>query len=142
MPDALDQVIATTDLGLSRPPLWWRAAALAQGVFAGAVLGGAVWLLGLSALSLLRLPDAAPPAVGVVPWPTLLLIGGLALGLLLAAAAGPLAVAGARRARAVAENRLRDAVAVLGRERVVAPVRAELSAYASLREAVEVLRRT
>jgi GTP-binding protein EngB required for normal cell division len=142
MPDALDGVIATTDLGLSRPPVWWRLAALAQGAFAGAAVGGAVWLLGLSALSLLRLPDGAPPAVGVVPWPTLLLVGGLALGLLLAWAAGPLTTTGARRARTVAESRLRDAVAVLGRERVVAPVRAELSAYASLRESAEALRRT
>ncbi|MCW2611724.1 MAG: hypothetical protein JWM15_2970, partial [Cryptosporangiaceae bacterium] len=48
--------------------------------------------------------------------------------------------AGARRARAVAETRLRDAVGALGRERVIAPVRAELSAYASLREALEALR--
>jgi GTP-binding protein EngB required for normal cell division len=141
MPDELDRVIATTDLGLSRPPLWWRGLALAQGALAGAAVGGALWLLGLYALSALRLPEPTTPSVGVVPWPTLLLLGGLALGLLLAATGRPLAAAGARRARAVAETRLRDAVGVLGRERVISPVRAELSAYASLREALEGLRR-
>jgi hypothetical protein len=40
----------------------------------------------------------------------------------------------------VAEARLRDAVGVLGRERVIAPVRAELSAYAGIREALEGVR--
>jgi GTP-binding protein EngB required for normal cell division len=142
MPDALDRVIATTDLGLSHPPLWWRAAAIAQGAFAGAAVGGAAWLAALLVFGLLRLPEPATPAVGAVPWPTLLLLGGLGLGLLLSAAVRPLARAGAHRARAVAEGRLRDAVGALGRERVIAPVRAELSAYASLREALEALRRT
>jgi hypothetical protein len=137
MPDALDRVIATTDLGLTRPPLWWRGLALLQGALAGAAVGGAAWLLGLYVLSVLRLPEPVTPALGAVPWPTLLLIGGLLLGLLLAAAGRRLTVAGARRARAVAETRLRDAVGVLGRERVIGPVRAELSAYASLREALE-----
>jgi GTPase Era involved in 16S rRNA processing len=140
MPDALDRVIATTDLGLSRSPRWWRGLALAQGALAGAAIGGGVWLLGLYALGLLRVPEPATPGIGVVPWPTLLLVGGLALGLLLAAVGRRLAAAGARRARAVAETRLRDAVGALGRERVIAPVRAELSAYASLREALEALR--
>jgi GTP-binding protein EngB required for normal cell division len=141
LPDALDRVIATTDLGLSHPRLWWRAAAIAQGVFAGAAVGGAAWLALLLVLGILRLPEPGTPTVGAVPWPTLLLLGGLALGLLLSAAVRPLAKAGARRARAVAEGTLRDAVGALGRERVIAPVRAELSAYASLREALEALRR-
>ena len=141
MPDDLDRVIATTDLGLSRPPLWWRAFAVAQGALAGAAVGGAVWLLGLYVLTVLRLPEPTTPGVGAVPWPTLLLLGGLGLGLLLATAGRRLTTAGARRARAVAETRLRDAVGVLGRERVIGPVRAELSAYASLREALDGMRR-
>jgi hypothetical protein len=141
MPDSLDRVVATTDLGLRQPPMWWRVAAIAQGVFAGAAVGGALWLGMLFLLSLFRESDPVSPAVGAVPWPTLLLFGGLALGLLSAAAVRPLAAMGARRARAVAETRLRDAIGVLGRERVIAPVRAELSAYASLREALEGVRR-
>jgi hypothetical protein len=141
MPDALDRVIATTDLGLARPPLWWRGLALLQGALAGAAVGGAVWLLGLYALSVLRLPEPVTPRVGAVPWPTLLLIGGLVFGLLLATGGRSLTAAGGRRARAAAETRLRDAVGVLGRERVIGPVRAELSAYASLREALQGLRR-
>jgi GTPase Era involved in 16S rRNA processing len=141
MPDSLDRVVATTDLGLAQPPLWWRVAAVTQGVFAGAAVGGALWLALLFLVSLFGFPKPTPPAVGAVPWPTLLLFGGLALGLLLAAAVRPLAAVGARRARAVAETRLRDAIGVLGRERVIAPVRAELSAYASLREALEGVRR-
>ena len=141
MPDALDRIVATTDLGGARAPLWWRAAAVAQGALAGAAVGGAGWLVLLLVLRLVGVRAPATPAVGPVPWPALLLVGGLVLGLLLAAVARPLARAAARRARAGAEGRLRDAVGALGRERVIAPVRAELSAYASLREAVEGLRR-
>jgi hypothetical protein len=50
-------------------------------------------------------------------------------------------VVGARRRRARAEARLRDAVAQVADALVLTPVRAELDAYAALREAVATLRR-
>ena len=66
--------------------------------------------------------------VGEVPLPTLLLLGGLLLGLLVALLVRPIIGWAARRARRRAEQRLRAAVAEVGREQVVAPVREVLNA--------------
>jgi hypothetical protein len=139
--DALDRAVATTDLGLARTPLWWRAVGGLQALIAVTAVAGALWLAGLYALTVLRLPEPEPPQVGVLPLPTVLLIGGLLAGLLLALLARSLAVLGARRRRARAEARLRDSVADVTETLVLAPVRAELAAYSALRGAVAALRR-
>src|SRR5689334_23258106 len=59
--DVLDRAVATTDLGWSRRPLWWRAVGGLQAVLAAAVLAGALWLAGLYALSVLRMPELPTP---------------------------------------------------------------------------------
>jgi GTP-binding protein EngB required for normal cell division len=139
--DALDRAVATTDLGLTRKPLWWRAVGGLQALLAATVVAGALWLAGLYALTVLRLPEPEPPQVGLLPLPTALLLGGLLAGLLLALLARALAVLGARRRRARAEARLRDSVADVAETLVLAPVHAELAAYTELRGAVAALRR-
>jgi GTP-binding protein EngB required for normal cell division len=139
--DALDRAVATTDLGLTRRPLWWRAVGGLQALLAAAVVAGALWLAGLYALTVLRLPEPEPPQVGVLPLPTVLVLGGLLAGLLLALLARVLAVLAARRRRARAEARLRESVANVADALVLAPVRAELAAYSELRGAVAALRR-
>jgi energy-coupling factor transporter ATP-binding protein EcfA2 len=139
--DALDRAVSATDLGVTTKPWWWRAVGGLQALLAATMVAGALWLVGLYALTLLRLPQPEPPLVGLVPLPTAMLIGGLLAGLLLALLARALAVIGARRRRARAEARLRDAVAQVADALVLTPVRAELGAYAALREAVATLRR-
>ena len=129
-------------------PRRWRASrcgggpfGLLQALLAATAVAGGLWLAGLYALTVLRLPEPEPPQVGIVPLPTVLLIGGLLAGVLLALLARGLAVIGARRRRARAEARLRESVADVAENLVLAPVRAELAAYASLRGAVAALRR-
>ncbi len=141
LPDALDRAVATTDLGLARRPLWWRATGGLQVLLAVTVVAGALWLAGLYALTVLRLPEPQPPEVGIVPLPTVLLLGGLLAGLLLAVVARVFARVGARRRRAKAEARLHESVADVADALVLAPVRAELAAYRDLRDAVGQLRR-
>ena len=139
--DSLDRAVATTDLGVARTPLWWRGFGLLQALLAATAVAGGLWLAGLYALTVLRLPEPEPPQVGIVPLPTVLLLGGLLAGVLLALLARGLAVIGARRRRARAEARLRESVAEVAENLVLAPVRAELAAYAALRGAVAALRR-
>ena len=139
--DSLDRAVATTDLGVTRKPFWWRAVGLLQALLAATAVAGGLWLAVLYALTVLRLPEPEPPQVGIVPLPTVLLIGGLLAGVLLALLARALAVIGARRRRARAEARLRESVAEVAENLVLAPVRAELAAYSGLRGAVAALRR-
>jgi GTP-binding protein EngB required for normal cell division len=134
--DALDRAVATTDLGVARAPWWWRAVGGLQTLLAATTLVGVLWLAGLYALTVLRLPEPEPPQIGLLPLPTVLLIGGLLAGLLLALLARGLAVLGARRRRTLAEERLREAVSEVAHALVLSPVLAELTAYAALREAV------
>ncbi|AGL13607.1 GTPase family protein [Actinoplanes sp. N902-109] len=140
LPDALDRAVAKTDLGMSRKPFWWTFVGLLQWLLTIAAVAGLGWLLAGYVVRLLGLPELDYPMVGVVPLPTLLLVGGLLLGLLLAALLRPIVNAGARRARHRAEQRLRQSVTEVGREHVVAPVREVLNAYAQARESLTVVR--
>jgi GTP-binding protein EngB required for normal cell division len=140
LPDALDRAMATTDLGMKRKPLWWRFVGLLQWAFVLAAVGGLGWLIAGYAVRALGLPPLIYPKVGYVPVPTLLLLGGLALGMLLWLLLKPIVNWGARRARRRAEQRLRAAVTEVAREYVVAPVREVLNAYAQAREALTAVR--
>ena len=98
-------------------------------------LVGVLWLLALAGLGLLQLDDVVPlPRVEGIPLPTLLLVGGLLAGALLALLARPLVHARARRRRRRAELRLRAAVAAVGEEELLAPmagVRADHDRFAA-----------
>ncbi len=140
LPDALDRAIAGTDLGMERKPFWWRVVGGLQWLLVLAAVGGLVWLLAGYAVRLLSLPELRYPKIGLVPLPTLLLLGGLVLGILLWLLLKPLVNWGARRAGRRAEQRLRTAVTEVARELVVAPVRDVLHAYAQARESLTAAR--
>lgn len=142
LPDALDRAVASTDLGLHRRPLWWRLVGALQWLVTLAALAGLGWLAAGYAIRALGLPSLEYPMVGVVPLPTLMLIGGLLLGMLIALLAKPVIRFGARRARRRAEKRLRAAVAVVARDYVIGPVREVLRRYDEAREALAAARST
>ncbi len=133
--DRLDAAVAGTDLGPDRTPLWQRAVGGLQWLLAAVALVGVLWLLALVGLGLLQLDDVVPlPRVEGIPLPTLLLLGGLLAGLLLALLSRPLVHARARRRRRRAELRLRAAVAAVGEEELMAPmadVRADHDRFAA-----------
>lgn len=93
-----------------------------------AVVGG-LWLVALFALDYLRLPQPDLPEIGNAPLPTVLLIGGLLAGALLALLARPIVASGAGRRRRAARRELRAAVEQVATRRVVEPMAAELDAH-------------
>jgi hypothetical protein len=140
LPDALDRAVAKTDLGMSRKPFWWTAVGLLQWLLTIAAIAGLGWLVAGYAVRIIGLPAFDNPQIGQVPLPTLLLLGGLILGALLAVLLRPIVNLGARRAKRRAEQRLRVSVTEVAREYVVAPVREVLNGYAQAREALTVVR--
>ncbi|MFG1949799.1 GTPase [Micromonospora sp. NPDC048830] len=136
LPDALDRAVAGTDLGMDRRPAWWRVVGGLQWLLTVAAVAGLGWLALGYALRALGLPPLEPPRVGVVPLPTVLLLGGLLAGLLVAALARPVVRWAARRARRRAERRLVAAVGAVGREYVVAPAEDVLARYGRARQAL------
>jgi GTP-binding protein EngB required for normal cell division len=137
--DALDRAVGSTDLGVARTPLWWRVARLLQLLLALAVLAGALWLGALAVLDYLRVPAPEPPPTDYgLPLPTLLLVVGLAGGLALGLVSRVVNRLVARSRARAAGRRLRAAIAEVTDALVVAPVEAELEAYAEVRRALDI----
>jgi hypothetical protein len=121
--DRLDRAVAGTDLGPQRTPLWQRAVGGLQWLLTLVALAGALWLLALVVFGFFQLDDVVPlPRVEGLPLPTLLLVGGLLAGALLALVARPLVGLRARRRARRAEQRLYAAVDVVAQEEVLAPM--------------------
>ena len=132
--DRLDRAVGTTDLGAARIPVWAGLVRVLQYVLIISALVGAGWLALLAFGSYARLPEPPTPEVGSFPVPTLLLLGGVLLGLLLALVCRWLVALTARNRARAADKRLRDAISEVSAELVVAPIRAELASYAEVRE--------
>jgi len=135
--DALDSAVAGTDLGISKDPWWWGAARTLQWLlFAITVIGG-VWLAGLAVFAYLRLPDPQGPDWNGIPVPTLLLLGGALLGVVVSMLCRFAAKASARRRARRAATSLHQAIQGVCDEMVIAPMRAEVAAYAQCRDGIK-----
>ena len=132
--DALDQAVVATPLR-GRDPLWWSVGGFVQLLLALAAVTGVVWYVVLLVLGWLQFPAPDPPLVaGWLPVPFVLLVVGIVGGLLLAVLARWVAGRGARRRGAAGRSRLREAVAEVAEEHVVAPVRAVLERHRETRQ--------
>jgi GTP-binding protein EngB required for normal cell division len=119
--DALDQAVMETSLR-SRAPLWWTVFGILQVACVVVLVAGLLWLVILSLMGFLRLPDIETPMLGPLPWPLVMFAGGLLGGLLLALLARALArIGGRRRARRI-DRRLRASVAEVATESLLLPV--------------------
>ncbi|MEV5496898.1 YfjP family GTPase [Nonomuraea fuscirosea] len=138
--DAVDRAVATTSAGATRRPRWWRAVNVLQWLVFATMLAGVLWLGGLFAMDYLRLPQPPLPTVGVVPWPTALLVGGALAGVVIALLSRLAAWAGGRRRARRTAKALRTAIGQVGREYVLGPVETELAAYARFAETLDLAR--
>ncbi|QOT16651.1 GTPase [Paenarthrobacter sp. YJN-5] len=137
LPDALDQAIATTDLKASTRPLWWGIFNALQWLAFLLALGGLGWLGVLAVLGYFQMPVPEVPRTEGWPWPTLMVAGGVVLGLVLAVAGRVLGGWAARiRARGVA-RRLNSAVAEVAGQRIVEPVKAGIGKLKSFNAALK-----
>ncbi|MCC2592420.1 50S ribosome-binding GTPase [Tessaracoccus sp. OS52] len=145
LPDTLDRAIVTADLGTERTPVWWQLLRVVQWLLIAAVAVGALWLT----INVVLAYFGLPPLPGVplvlpngleVPLPTVLVFGGLAVGLLLSVFSRVFVGLGARAAERRARGVLRRRVAHVGERDVLEPAKAELARYSRARELVSALR--
>jgi hypothetical protein len=132
--DRLDRAVGGVDLGVARIPWWTRLVRAVQWVLLLAAVGGALWLGALAVLSYLKISEPATPELAALPLPTVLLVGGVGLGILLALLSRALVGRTARRRARTAERRLRAAVDEVADELVLAPLAAEVDAYRTVTE--------
>ena len=134
--DALDQAVVRTRLR-ARNPLWWKIMGGLQWVFGLAAIVGFLWLLVLGVVGWLQLPPLPTPTIGALPWPFVLLAGGLLLGFLAALVTRSAGIVGARYRARLVDKRLREAIRAVAAERVVAPVTEVLDRHRRTRELLE-----
>ena len=137
LPDQVDRAIATTDLDLAGHRRWWQGVRVLQWLLLAAVVAGLGWLAASAVLLYLQLPPLPRVLWWGVPAPTVLVLGGVLAGLLLAGLARIGVEVGARRRTARARQALRAAISQVSGELVVAPVRAEQERYEQARLALE-----
>jgi hypothetical protein len=137
LPDRVDRAIATTDLDLAAHRRWWQFVRVLQWLLFAAVVVGLGWLGVSFVLVYLQLPPLPRVLWWRFPAPTVLVIGGVVAGVLLAALSRIGVEVGARRRVARARQTLRSAIARVTRELVVVPVQAEQDRYEKARSAVE-----
>ncbi len=129
--DSLDRDVASTELPVA-PARWWAVAGAMQRILTFAMVVGMVWLGVVFVAAWFQLPNVPTPRLGVVPLPTMLALGGAALGLLLAALGRRAASVGAARRTRAARATLSAGVARVVDEEVIAPTNAELDVLARL----------
>jgi len=135
--DALDKAVTSTDLGVSRTPGWWRLVRVLQWALVLVALAGGLWLAGLAVLGYLQVPAPSTPRYRGFPWPTLMLLGGVVAGLLLAWVAKLVVRLSARAKGRSADRRLRAAIADVTELLVLEPMQAEVEAYRATRAGLE-----
>lgn len=138
--EALDQAVTSTSLR-ARRPLWWRLMGLLQWLFGLAAVAGLVWLAVLGVIGWLQLPQIDTPRLGPLPYPFLLFVGGLLLGIGSATVARLLGRVGARRRRRLIASRLDDAIETVASQRLVEPVRLVVERHRTTRTKLDGARR-
>jgi len=135
--DRLDRVLGATDLGVGRIPVWAGLVRVLQWALILAAVAGAVWLGSLAVMGYLQVPAPGTPSLIGVPVPTLMLLGGVGLGILLALLCRWLVSLTARARARNADRRLRAAIREVCAELVIAPVEVELAAHRDVRAGLD-----
>ena len=137
LPDRVDRAIATTDLDLAQHRRWWQLIRVLQWLLVAAVVAGLGWLGVSFLLVYLQLPPLPRVTWWGLPAPTVLVVGGVLAGLVLAGLARIFVEIGARRRTSQARQSLRAAIARVTGELVIDPVKAEQDRYEKARLAIE-----
>jgi GTP-binding protein EngB required for normal cell division len=132
--DRLDTSLAATDLGVAKIPRWASIVRVLQWLLILSALAGGGWLLALFGADYLKLTEPETPDVGGVALPTILLLGGVGLGIVLALFCRLLVGWTARNRARSADRRLRKGLRDVSEDLVVKPINAELVAYDKVRD--------
>lgn len=132
--EELDRAIASTNLQMHRNRRWWTLVRVVQWLLVSVVVAGLGWLAADFVLLYLQMPPLPPVEWYGVPAPTVLVVGGVASGLLLGGASRIGVEVGARRKVRTARRALLGKIDTVTRELVVEPVNEELQRYETARK--------
>lgn len=133
--DSLDQAVLSTSLR-ARDPFWWSALRFVQLLLALTAVAGLLWLVALAVVGWLQI-DLEVAYWGPLPAPSVLLVGGLLAGLLVAAVGRALGRAGAARRKALVADRMETSVDGVVEAQITRPVAAVLQRHRQTRQHLE-----
>ena len=132
--DRLDSALASTDLGAAKIPVWAGIVRVVQWLLILAALTGGVWLAALAVMNYLDMTTPDTPTWQGIALPLWMIIGGIVVGVVLALFCRILVSSTAKNRAAAADRRLRAAISEVSDELVIAPIKAELAAYTTVRD--------
>ena len=139
-PAILELVRSVSSAATAGHRWWWSVLAATRGVAEGVALVGLAWLVLLGVLDRLGLPEPPlPQLTEALSWPAGLLLGGLATRVLLGLISRVAVSRSARRTRARTLRQLRERLAEVVTDHLVAPLDAEVTATSQLRAALTTL---
>ena len=137
--EALGRAARTAEVH-RRAPRWWRPIGLLQQLLAIIALLGLLWLAALWLLAWFQIPEPPLPEYRGWPYPTLMAIGGAAVGWLLGLLMRPILTrAGRFRARRF-RKLARDEIEAVAHTSILEPLRVEAAAHDRLLDATRLLR--
>ncbi|WP_346923386.1 dynamin family protein [Rothia sp. (in: high G+C Gram-positive bacteria)] len=139
LPSEIERAIATVHYDAGKKRWWWQVLNVFQWLGIVAALVGLLWLTGLALATYFQIVLPEPPTVEgfPLPVPTLLVITGLLLGIVIAMLGRLVAAAGHRMYARGITRQLKSNVADVAQRAVVAPVEDELNRLADYRAALE-----
>jgi len=129
LPDELDRAVGATDLAMERGQGWWTVVQVLQWIIFVAAVVGAGWLLLDLVLNYLQLPQLPVVRVGRAPLPTVMLLGGALLGMLVSLISRAGVELDARAKGARAERALTRSIVDVADRLVISPVNGELTRF-------------
>jgi len=137
LPEAVDQAVVATDLGMEAKRGWWSVVRLFQWIIFAITVLGLGWLATNVVLSVfLQMPAVPAPKLWTLPLPTWLVIGGVAAGLILAGISRIGVAVSAKAASVRVQYRLRKAMEKVAVEQIITPIDDELDRYRQAQEAL------
>ncbi|MGP9837839.1 ABC transporter, partial [Arthrobacter sp. 179] len=115
---------------------WWPVVSVVQWAALAVALSGAGWLAVLAVMGYLQFDAPPAPRVEGLPVPTLMLAGGVLLGIVLGLATGLLARAAASGRARAAGKKLKASIAHVAQNSIVEPVSEEVRRFNSFSSAV------
>lgn len=129
--EAVDNAVESADLGLNHTPLWMRVVNIVQWLLLAAVVVGVAWWVAVAVSDSTGLPD---PEVGGVSVPLIVAGGALVAGIVLGVVSRIAVGSSAKHQAHAADTALRESIARVADEQIIAPLDVELRAYDATRE--------
>jgi GTP-binding protein EngB required for normal cell division len=137
VPGTIAASIGTESSLRAAVPAWWRLIAAWQWLLGGTAVAGVAWSVAIAIGHQAKASSALLSDVSIIPWLLVMAVAVLLLGWLTASGCHSMALAAAEREQSRALQDMREQVAAVARDLVLAPAGREIAEYERFRLALD-----